>query len=202
MYVCLIPLSKVHDMSPPGSPSAENPAAESSVPIPESKSRGDDYVWDVFYHRPTELSEWNAIANIGTLCVNFFCLCLQGFSWCLVSLICLAETGLDCPLPLLIRTIPTLILSRKMRLMRTPMVCFLVSNLATLRDQPDCLQRKSITRTTIQRRIHLRMPVMVAVRHLLCPLLAASAHVNLDMFHEQSDYEDMLDDSFDEHRWR
>ncbi|KAG2758075.1 hypothetical protein P692DRAFT_20763166 [Suillus brevipes Sb2] len=27
----------------------------------------EDYVWDVFYRRPCTLSEWNAVANIGTL---------------------------------------------------------------------------------------------------------------------------------------
>ncbi|KIM78501.1 hypothetical protein PILCRDRAFT_824407 [Piloderma croceum F 1598] len=71
---------KIHDISPPGSPSAATSAAKSSVPIPESKSQGDDYVWDVFYHRPTTLSEWNAaIANIGTLCVYFFYFDWQGF---------------------------------------------------------------------------------------------------------------------------
>ena len=42
----------------------------------------------------------------------------------LVSLIWLAETGLDYPLPLLTRTTPTPILSQKMRLMRIPTVCF------------------------------------------------------------------------------
>jgi hypothetical protein len=26
-----------------------------------------DYVWDVFYHRPATLSEWNQAANVGTL---------------------------------------------------------------------------------------------------------------------------------------
>jgi hypothetical protein len=54
---------KIHDMTPPGSSTAE----ESPVSVTESKVEGDDYVWDVFYHRPTKLSEWNAVANIGTL---------------------------------------------------------------------------------------------------------------------------------------
>ncbi|KAG7447893.1 uncharacterized protein BT62DRAFT_929994 [Guyanagaster necrorhizus] len=34
-----------------------------SEPAPES----EDYVWDVFYHRPSTLSEWNEAATIGTL---------------------------------------------------------------------------------------------------------------------------------------
>ena len=34
--------------------------------LPPSTSDGD-YVWDVFYHRPATLSEWNEAANVGTL---------------------------------------------------------------------------------------------------------------------------------------
>jgi len=30
-------------------------------------SKLDDYVWDVFYHKPTTIGEWNEVANIGTL---------------------------------------------------------------------------------------------------------------------------------------
>jgi len=33
-----------------------------------STSQYNDYVWDVFYHRPATLSEWNEAANVGTLC--------------------------------------------------------------------------------------------------------------------------------------
>lgn len=57
---------KIHDISPPGSPYVGN-AVELSMPIPESQAQREDYVWDVFYHRPMNLSEWNAVANIGTL---------------------------------------------------------------------------------------------------------------------------------------
>ncbi|KAF8909012.1 hypothetical protein CPB84DRAFT_1813251 [Gymnopilus junonius] len=33
-----------------------------------STPKGDnDYVWDVFYHRPATLSEWNEVANVGTV---------------------------------------------------------------------------------------------------------------------------------------
>jgi hypothetical protein len=58
---------KIHDMSPPGTPSAAKSVEQSPTPVPESKSESGDYVWDVFYHRPTKLCEWNAVANIGTL---------------------------------------------------------------------------------------------------------------------------------------
>lgn len=37
--------------------------AAASEPAPES----GDYVWDVFYHKPSTLSEWNEAASIGTL---------------------------------------------------------------------------------------------------------------------------------------
>lgn len=33
----------------------------------QSTAQSDDYVWDVFYHRPATLSEWNLAANVGTL---------------------------------------------------------------------------------------------------------------------------------------
>ena len=35
--------------------------------LPQSALDGGDYVWDVFYHRPATLSEWNEAANVGTL---------------------------------------------------------------------------------------------------------------------------------------
>ncbi|KAF7977701.1 hypothetical protein HWV62_2962 [Athelia sp. TMB] len=57
---------KIHDMTPPGSPSMKKIVSSSSALPAESKS-DDDYVWDVFYHRPANLSEWNAVANVGTL---------------------------------------------------------------------------------------------------------------------------------------
>jgi hypothetical protein len=39
-------------------------------PISNLTPKPDDYVWDVFYHRPVTLSEWNEVANVGTLCVS------------------------------------------------------------------------------------------------------------------------------------
>ncbi|KAJ7465301.1 hypothetical protein FB451DRAFT_1488972 [Mycena latifolia] len=44
-------------------------ASASSVAetLPPSASSTDDYVWDVFYHRPATLTEWNEAANVGTL---------------------------------------------------------------------------------------------------------------------------------------
>ncbi|KAJ7081377.1 hypothetical protein B0H15DRAFT_854953 [Mycena belliarum] len=35
--------------------------------LPPSASSTDEYVWDVFYHRPATLAEWNEAANVGTL---------------------------------------------------------------------------------------------------------------------------------------
>jgi hypothetical protein len=55
----------VHDV--PLGPTEANLAT--GKPLPTSTSTSDDYVWDVFYHRPATLSEWNQAANVGTLCV-------------------------------------------------------------------------------------------------------------------------------------
>ncbi|KAJ6466386.1 hypothetical protein C8R45DRAFT_839220 [Mycena sanguinolenta] len=38
-----------------------------TLPPSESSSASEDYVWDVFYHRPATLTEWNEAANVGTL---------------------------------------------------------------------------------------------------------------------------------------
>lgn len=56
----LILVVPVHDIPPESS--------SSPAPIPSS-SRSDpgDYVWDVFYHRPATLSEWNEAANVAKL---------------------------------------------------------------------------------------------------------------------------------------
>ncbi|EDR13317.1 uncharacterized protein LACBIDRAFT_309045 [Laccaria bicolor S238N-H82] len=51
---------KIHDMDP-------SPVTNTSMAAPESLSSEGDYVWDVFYHRPATLSEWNEVANVGTL---------------------------------------------------------------------------------------------------------------------------------------
>ncbi|KAJ7043837.1 hypothetical protein C8F04DRAFT_1250469 [Mycena alexandri] len=47
-------------ISAPSSSVAENSA-------PSTSTSTDDYVWDIFYHRPATLSEWNEAANVGTL---------------------------------------------------------------------------------------------------------------------------------------
>ncbi|KAF8158231.1 hypothetical protein B0H34DRAFT_674684 [Crassisporium funariophilum] len=39
----------------------------SSRTVPPATTAEGDYVWDVFYHRPATLSEWNEAANVGTL---------------------------------------------------------------------------------------------------------------------------------------
>ncbi|KAJ7695723.1 hypothetical protein B0H17DRAFT_1271193 [Mycena rosella] len=43
---------------------ASSSVTETATP---STSATDDYVWDVFYHRPATLAEWNEAANVGTL---------------------------------------------------------------------------------------------------------------------------------------
>ncbi|KAJ6584666.1 hypothetical protein B0H19DRAFT_1318809 [Mycena capillaripes] len=54
---------KLNDISA----SASSSSVQESLPTPESSSSTDDYVWDVFYHRPATLTEWNEAANVGTL---------------------------------------------------------------------------------------------------------------------------------------
>lgn len=62
----------VHDFtadSTPAPASTQKPVAvkASTSTSASSSLLADDYVWDVFYHRPATLSEWNEAANIGTL---------------------------------------------------------------------------------------------------------------------------------------
>lgn len=65
------------------SPPAKSSSADSSAAIIGQKALKiplpDDYVWDVFYHRPTTSSEKAELVNIGTLCVHGFffhsCMC-------------------------------------------------------------------------------------------------------------------------------
>jgi hypothetical protein len=52
----------VHDI-----PQATKEATFKAGDLATSTSKYDDYVWDVFYHRPATLSEWNEAANVGTL---------------------------------------------------------------------------------------------------------------------------------------
>jgi len=59
--VCLIFL--VNDIST----SASTSSVAETLPPSQSSSSIDDYVWDVFYHRPATLTEWNEAANVGTL---------------------------------------------------------------------------------------------------------------------------------------
>ncbi|KAJ7644344.1 hypothetical protein FB45DRAFT_897592 [Roridomyces roridus] len=46
---------------------ATSSSLASSLHSSASTSATDDYVWDVFYHRPATLTEWNEVANVGTL---------------------------------------------------------------------------------------------------------------------------------------
>ncbi|KAJ7828087.1 hypothetical protein B0H13DRAFT_2420383 [Mycena leptocephala] len=55
---------KLNDISASASVSS---VAETLPPSESLSSSTDDYVWDVFYHRPVTLTEWNEAANVGTL---------------------------------------------------------------------------------------------------------------------------------------
>ncbi|KAJ7163253.1 hypothetical protein C8R46DRAFT_1078736, partial [Mycena filopes] len=50
---------RINDISVSAPSAAESSSTETSST--------DDYVWDIFYHRPATLSEWNEAANVGTL---------------------------------------------------------------------------------------------------------------------------------------
>ncbi|KNZ73020.1 Putative transcription factor IWR1 [Termitomyces sp. J132] len=55
---------KLHDVAlgpPPTEIKGVSPSNDVTMQI------NDDYVWDVFYHRPATLSEWNEAANVATL---------------------------------------------------------------------------------------------------------------------------------------
>ncbi|KAF6757558.1 hypothetical protein DFP72DRAFT_1168320 [Ephemerocybe angulata] len=49
------------------SPSVIRTDASSNDSIPKPPTAEDEYVWDVFYHMPTSLTEWNDLANVGML---------------------------------------------------------------------------------------------------------------------------------------
>lgn len=51
----------MHDTDPKV-PSEKASSSETGV-------ASEDYVWDVFYHRPLTLSEWNEASNVATLYV-------------------------------------------------------------------------------------------------------------------------------------
>ncbi|KAF9462991.1 hypothetical protein BDZ94DRAFT_1298106 [Collybia nuda] len=52
---------KLHDVT------LDSAHRDSSVVVLAPAPTSDDYVWDIFYHRPTTSSEWSQVANVGTL---------------------------------------------------------------------------------------------------------------------------------------
>lgn len=58
----LVTTVAVHDID-------TNPSTFVPQVLSEPIQKADDYVWDVFYHRPVTLSEWNEAAKVGTLWV-------------------------------------------------------------------------------------------------------------------------------------
>jgi len=58
---------KIHSIDPNDSSTSASSSNYGSAAANASGSSGGDYVWDVFYHRPASLSEWNDVANIGTV---------------------------------------------------------------------------------------------------------------------------------------
>lgn len=62
-----IDVSSPPPIVPSGSPIVVHPSINDSRPKPPQDDDDGDYVWDVFFHRPTTLSEWNDLANVGML---------------------------------------------------------------------------------------------------------------------------------------
>ncbi|RXW22862.1 hypothetical protein EST38_g2989 [Candolleomyces aberdarensis] len=58
-----VPLSPPPTESPMQVPAASKNDSRMKPPTADD----GDYVWDIFYHRPTSLSEWNDLANVGML---------------------------------------------------------------------------------------------------------------------------------------
>jgi len=61
---------KIHDIdigSETNTPALKKPSDVIGQHTSPQSALDGDYVWDVFYHRPATLSEWNEAANVGTL---------------------------------------------------------------------------------------------------------------------------------------
>jgi len=66
---CNMENSVVHSVFTRSDTLAASPRIMSGIDTPTDES-SNDYVWDVFYHRPASLSEWNSVAaRTGTMCV-------------------------------------------------------------------------------------------------------------------------------------
>ncbi|PPQ67988.1 hypothetical protein CVT25_000468 [Psilocybe cyanescens] len=61
---------KIHHLDPTAEASSTAPKSVSNLNETKAGSQSssdDDYVWDVFYHRPVTLSEWNEVSNVGSV---------------------------------------------------------------------------------------------------------------------------------------
>jgi len=140
--------------------SAQNSSAIGDLTLDstmKSPSSGDgDYVWDVFYHRPATLTEWNEIANVGTLLVHLASppvALLRSY---------FIELAFQLSIPSHIHLTQTNRRKRTRR-MRTPMVCL---GLTLLIAPEPTSQTRNTTRTIIQR--------MRRKRAVVCPFLVLS----------------------------
>ena len=106
----------VHDIdigSEMNPPAVKKPSGVIGQPTSLQSALDGDYVWDVFYHRPATLSEWNEAANVGTLWVSSFPLTSNLFT-------SLPYSGLDFHLRSELFTIlPRMRKKRKMKQMKT-----------------------------------------------------------------------------------
>jgi len=85
-------------------------SAAKSLPNLGSSTAEGDYVWDVFYHRPATLVEWNDVANIGKLSAPLWSCCIRDTEYVL-------EPGY--PLALVTFTIPRRTLMEKLAMKPT-----------------------------------------------------------------------------------
>lgn len=89
------------------------PSAKNTASVSDDES--GDYVWDVFYHRPVTLSEWNSVATrTGTLYVVMLAMLDTNHELTISALVCLG--------PLLTLMIQIQIPKKKMKQMKIRMV--------------------------------------------------------------------------------
>lgn len=125
--------------------------------------------------------------------------------WCVISLIILADTGPDYRL-LLTQMIPIPILNQRMRLMKTLTVCFYPMQPCNFAKSTRLFAEEEYYKNDYpedENSSENDSNSSGATFAMLCDSSLISC-LGLDMFHEQSDREEILqeDDSFDEREWR
>ena len=162
------------------------------IPAPAPPAEDPDYVWDVFYHR-ARLNEYDKIGNVGTLWV--FSLTLSDH---IAHCLCFIRTGLPAsfadPFSSDSESEPEDEADEDSNgKPKTSSLVILVT------DPP---QRRNTIRTIIRTRkalIHLRAVVSIRQCFINC---GVSSFWHADVFHESSDYDEMLRDGDSDTAWR